>query len=82
MKFLTYALAACFLAPTFASAEESNNELKKAGHTVKQTAKKAKNRVKEAFCTDSDLECKAKKAGNRVDETVSKAGDKIDEKVN
>ena len=81
MKLLTYFLLACFLAPTLVSAEEAKETTESAGHSVKQGAKKAKNRVKEALCTDSDLECKAKKAGHRVDETAGKASDKVDEKT-
>jgi len=75
-------LLACFVAPTLVSADEPKDTAVKAGHSVKQGAKKAKNRVKEAFCADSDLECKAKKAGNRVDEGAGKLGDKVDEKTN
>ncbi len=83
MKVLSYLVVAMFVAPTFAAAEgEVKDTAQKAGHSVKQGAKKAKNRVKEVFCTDSDLECKAKKAANRVDETAGKVGDKVDEKLN
>ena len=82
MKLLSYLLVACFIAPSLVSAEEPKDTAVKAGHSMKQGAKKAKNRVKEAFCADSDLECKAKKAGNRVDEAAGKLGDKVDEKTN
>jgi hypothetical protein len=87
MKFVTYLLLACFLAPTIATASEESAKEKTgetaeaAGNSVKRGAKKAKNRVKEAFCTDSDLECKAKKAGHRVSEGAGKLGDKVDEKT-
>lgn len=82
MKVLSGLLLACLIAPTYASAEGVKATAEKAGHSVKQGAKKAKNRVKEAFCNDSDLECKAKKAGNRVDESAGKVSDKVDEKIN
>lgn len=83
MKVLSALALICFLAPTYATAEgEVKETAQKAGHSIKQGAKKAKNRVQEAFCADSDLECKAKKAANRVDETAGKVGDKVDEKIN
>ena len=84
MKMVTFLLVAGLLvAPGYARAEETVKEnVKAAGNTVVRGAKKAKNRVKEALCTDSDLECKAKKAGNRIGEGAEKFGDKIEEKTN
>lgn len=58
--------------------QDAGDKVEHAGEKTKHKVKKGANRVKEAVCTDSDLECKAKKAGHRVDESTEKAKDKVD----
>ena len=84
MKIVTVLVFTCLLVgPKFATAAETVKEsANAAGNSVKHGAKKMKNRVKEAVCTDSDLECKAKKAGHRVGEGADKMGNKVEEQKN
>lgn len=53
------------------------------GKSVKRGAKKGLNRTKEAICGkltgDSKVECMAKEAGNRIEETADKVKDKATE---
>lgn len=53
----------------FAHAEQTVGEkMKETGRDVKHSMKKGANRVSEKTCLESDAECAAKKAGNRMKE--------------
>lgn len=56
------------------------------GKSVKRSAKKGVNRTKEAMCGkltgDSKVECMAKEAGNRIEETTDAVKDKASEVKN
>lgn len=67
-----------------ASAEETLSEKAQVtGKSVKRSAKKGLNRTKEAICGkltgDSKVECMAKEAGNRIEETTDVVKDKATE---
>lgn len=82
MKKTLLGLALALTLPSFALAEETMTEkakdvasevkqdAKKAGRSMKRTAKKGMHRVEEAVCMEGDLKCAAKKAGNRVEEAT------------
>lgn len=70
-----------------AIAEETLSEKAQAtGKSVKRSAKKGLNRTKEAICGkltgDSKVECMAKEAGNRIEETTDAVKDKASEVKN
>lgn len=82
MKLLALVLFAClFVTPKFALADETAKEtVNNTGNKISHSAKKLKNRAKEATCSDSDVECKAKKAGHRVGEGADHLKNKAEEK--
>ncbi len=72
------------LGVTSAQAEETLSEKAQVtGKSVKRSAKKGLHRTKEALCGkltgDSKVECMAKEAGNRIEETADAIKDKASE---
>jgi hypothetical protein len=85
MKMMIAALGVLtVLGVTSVQAEETLSEKAQVtGKSVKRGAKKGLNRTKEALCGkltgDSKVECMAKEAGNRIEETSDKVKDKTTE---
>ncbi len=82
----TQLLIAGFLMMGMASASFAEETMKEkaaaTGNDVKRSAKKAGNRVKEAFCAEGDVKCAAKKAGHRIEEGAEYTKDKASEAKN
>lgn len=76
LALLSMFAAAPVLAEDNQSATEKAKVMK---NDVKRGAQKAGNRVAEAVCTGSKVECEAKKAANRAEETKDKISDKAEE---
>ena len=64
-------------------AEETIGEkAQAAANNAGRAIKKGVNRVKEMACTEGDLKCAAKKAGNRIEESADAVKDKAEEVKN
>lgn len=64
-------------------AEETISEkLQAKANDLKRSASKTVNRMEEAVCTGSEVECMAQKAGNRAEEAKQTVEDKAEEVKN
>lgn len=73
-------LALFALLATVACEEPSlSSKAKTVTKDAARTLQKAKHRVDEATCLDSDLECLARKAANRIDEAADATSDAVEE---
>ncbi|UOF02312.1 hypothetical protein [Bdellovibrio reynosensis] len=66
---------------TESTMDSATDKMKSAGRKTKRMAKKGAHRVEEAVCMEGDLECAAKKAGNRVEEGKDTTVDKVKDKT-
>ena len=68
---------------TSVSAYETENEKSEAAQKdLSRTTDKAVNRVKEALCTEGDVECLKQKAEHRIEESTDAIKDKANEEKN
>lgn len=74
LVFITISVVACNKQDTLEKVEASKND-------VERAANEAVNKIDEATCMESDLECLAEKAKNRVEEGVDYVEDKAEEAV-
>lgn len=61
------------------SEESMSSKIKETANDTKRASKKGLHRVQEATCTENEVGCAAKKAGNRIQEGTDYTKDKINE---
>lgn len=72
-------LSLCLLGATGCKEQSLPAKAKAVANDGSLALKKAKHRVDEVTCLDSDLECLAKKAANRIDEAATATGHVVEE---
>lgn len=75
-KLLLFSLGFVMFAGVAGGEQTTGEKVKAGARTTGRQIKKATNRVQEAVCLESDLECAAKKAKNRLNEAGSAVKDK------